>query len=50
MWKKARIPFSSLVFAFEKYSDGFYGYTEDELTNFNNVGQCVYFVTLVILQ
>jgi sodium/potassium-transporting ATPase subunit alpha len=50
MWKYARIPVSSLFFAFEKYNDGFFGYTEAELTNFNNTGQCVYFVTLVILQ
>jgi sodium/potassium-transporting ATPase subunit alpha len=50
MYKKAGIPFHALVFAFENYSDGFYGYTQDELTNFNNVGQCVYFVSLVMLQ
>ena len=41
---------SSLWFAFEKYSAGFYGYSEAELTNFNVAGQSVYFVTLVILQ
>jgi sodium/potassium-transporting ATPase subunit alpha len=50
MWKYASIPFHALVFAFEKYADGYYGYTEAELTQFNTVGQCVYFVTLVILQ
>ncbi|KAJ5683015.1 hypothetical protein N7462_006180 [Penicillium macrosclerotiorum] len=50
MWQAAGIPFSDLVFAFEKYTDGFHGYSQDELTHFNNVGQCVYFVTLVILQ
>ncbi|KAL1979211.1 hypothetical protein VTN96DRAFT_6503 [Rasamsonia emersonii] len=50
MYRAAGIPFHALVFAFEKYSDGFYGYTQAELTNFNNVGQCVYFVTLVMLQ
>ena len=50
MWRHARIPFHALVFAFEKYTDGFYGYTADELTHFNTVGQSVYFVTLVILQ
>jgi sodium/potassium-transporting ATPase subunit alpha len=50
MWKYARIPIGSLFFAFEKYSDGFFGHTQAELTNFNNTGQCVYFVTLVILQ
>ncbi|KAG5640771.1 hypothetical protein DXG03_007248 [Asterophora parasitica] len=50
MYKYAGIPVHALFFAFEKYSDGFYGHTEAELTNFNQTGQCVYFVTLVILQ
>lgn len=50
MYKHAGIPFHALIFAFESYSDGFYGYTQDELTHFNIVGQSVYFVTLVILQ
>ncbi|RAH78672.1 calcium ATPase [Aspergillus japonicus CBS 114.51] len=50
MYKMAGIPFHALVFAFEKYSDGFYGYTEAELTHFNAVGQSVYFVSLVIMQ
>lgn len=50
MYKKAGIPFHELVFLFEGYTDGFHGYTEAELTHFNTVGQCVYFVTLVILQ
>jgi len=50
MYKHAGIPFSSLVFAFEDYSDGFYGYSQNELTYFNTVAQSVYFVTLVILQ
>ena len=50
MYKYAGIPFHSLFFAFEAYSEGFYGYSEAELTHFNTVGQSVYFVTLVILQ
>lgn len=50
MYKKAGIPFHELVFLFEGYTDGFHGYTQDELVHFNTVGQCVYFVTLVILQ
>lgn len=50
MWKYARIPASALFFAYETYTDGFYGYTGDELKHFNITGQCVYFVTLVILQ
>lgn len=50
MWRHAKIPLHALFFAFEKYSDGFYGYTTEELIHFNTVGQSVYFVTLVILQ
>ncbi|KAN0071412.1 hypothetical protein V8E54_010843 [Elaphomyces granulatus] len=50
IYKTSGIPFHALVFAFEKYTDGFYGYSQDQLTHFNAVGQCVYFVTLVILQ
>ena len=50
MYKHAGIPVHALFFAFEKYSAGFYGHTQAELTHFNNTGQCVYFVTLVILQ
>jgi sodium/potassium-transporting ATPase subunit alpha len=50
MWRHAKIPASALFFAYEKYTEGFYGYSQEELTNFNTVGQSVYFVTLVILQ
>ncbi|KAF1356357.1 putative Na/K ATPase alpha 1 subunit [Delphinella strobiligena] len=50
MWHHARIPIGDLFFAFEKYSDGFHGYTQDELNHFNTVGQGVYFVALVIMQ
>jgi sodium/potassium-transporting ATPase subunit alpha len=50
MWKYAGIPISDLFFLFEGYTDGFHGYTQDQLTQFNSVAQCVYFVTIVILQ
>ncbi len=50
MWTYAGIPVGSLFLAFGKYTDGFYGHTQAQLTNFLNTGQCVYFVTLVILQ
>lgn len=50
MYRHAGIPAHALFFAFEKYSAGFYGYTEAQLSHFNTVGQSVYFVTLVILQ
>ncbi|KAK5995377.1 Sodium/potassium-transporting ATPase subunit alpha-2 [Cladobotryum mycophilum] len=50
MWRHAGIPAKQLFFVFERYSDGFHGYTQAELNHFVAVGQCVYFVTLVILQ
>lgn len=50
MWKYAGIPISDLFFLFEGYTDGYHGYTQDQLTHFNSVGQSVYFVTIVILQ
>lgn len=49
-WRHARIPIGDLFFAFEKYTDGFHGYTQEELTTFNTTGQSVYFITLVFLQ
>ena len=50
MHKYARIPIRDLFFAFEKFGDGFHGYTLEQLNTFLAKGQCVYFVTLVILQ
>jgi sodium/potassium-transporting ATPase subunit alpha len=38
MWKAAKTPASSLFLAFEKYTDRFYGYSQDELNHFNAVG------------
>ncbi|KAK8119650.1 uncharacterized protein PG998_004276 [Apiospora kogelbergensis] len=50
LWRYAGIPVRELFFLYEGYSEGFHGYTTAELTNFNNVGQSVYFVSLVIMQ
>ncbi|KAM0553091.1 hypothetical protein ACHAPJ_007639 [Fusarium lateritium] len=50
MYRYAKMPISELFFLFEGYSEGYRGYTQDELIKFNNTGQCVYFVTLVFLQ
>ncbi|SPO31883.1 K, P-type ATPase [Ustilago trichophora] len=50
IWRYAKIPMRDMFFAFEKFGDGFHGYTLDELNKFLATGQCVYFVTLVILQ
>jgi sodium/potassium-transporting ATPase subunit alpha len=50
MYQKAGIPMRDLILLYEGYTEGFYGYTNDELLHFNAVGQSIYFVTLVILQ
>jgi sodium/potassium-transporting ATPase subunit alpha len=50
IYTAAGIPISGMFFVFAKYSDGYYGHNQAELNNFLNTGQCVYFVTLVILQ
>lgn len=39
-----------LFLAYEKWGAGFHGYTADEITRFTNVGESVFFVTLVIMQ
>ncbi|KAG6894749.1 hypothetical protein C0992_004879 [Termitomyces sp. T32_za158] len=49
-WRYAHIPIGKLFLLYEKYSSDFHGYTEEQLINFQCTAQCVYFVTLVILQ
>ncbi|KAJ3143270.1 hypothetical protein HDU90_000027 [Geranomyces variabilis] len=49
MYKYGGFTPGDLFFAFENFGSTS-AYTADELTNFVNTGQCVYFVTLVILQ
>jgi sodium/potassium-transporting ATPase subunit alpha len=50
MWKYAKIPIRDLFFLYERYREGYYGYTEDQLDQFRATGQCVYFVTLLYMQ
>ncbi|KOS20025.1 Sodium/potassium-transporting ATPase subunit alpha-3 [Escovopsis weberi] len=50
MWRHAGIPVRQLFFVFERYSDGFHGHSQQQLDHFVATGQCVYFVTLVIMQ
>lgn len=51
MYTAAGIPPKGMFFAFAKYSqDGYYGHSLNDLNKFLSTGQCVYFVTLVILQ
>jgi sodium/potassium-transporting ATPase subunit alpha len=46
----ANLPFKDVIFAYGNWTDGYKGYTMDQLNQFNNVGQCVYFVILVMSQ
>ncbi|CAG8664856.1 1168_t:CDS:1, partial [Paraglomus occultum] len=41
---------SDLLLAYDKWSDGYKGYTVDELNEFNWTGQSVLFVSLVVMQ
>ncbi|KAJ1036053.1 hypothetical protein NDA18_000200 [Ustilago nuda] len=50
MSRYAKIRAKDLFFAFEKFTNGFSGYTTEELNSFLCTGQCVYFITLVIVQ
>ncbi|OZJ01483.1 hypothetical protein BZG36_05714, partial [Bifiguratus adelaidae] len=50
LYKYSGITFMECVFSFENFGDGFHGYTQNELNEFVSTGQCVYFVTLVIMQ
>lgn len=50
IWSAAGIPANKMFFTFAHYSEGYYGHTQAELNKFLSTGQCVYFVTLVILQ
>lgn len=50
IYTAAGIPINKMFFAFAHFSDGYFGHTQAELNNFLSTGQCVYFVTLVILQ
>lgn len=45
-----RFNIGDLFFAYEKWGDGFHGYTGQEISDFLNTGQSVYFVTLVVMQ
>lgn len=50
IYTAAGIPISGMFFVFAKYGEGYYGHSAEQLAHFLCTGQCVYFVTLVILQ
>ncbi|CAG8769228.1 9509_t:CDS:1, partial [Dentiscutata erythropus] len=41
---------SDLLLAFDKWSDGYKNYSQDQLNEFMYTGQCVLFVSLVVMQ
>ncbi|KIK38615.1 hypothetical protein CY34DRAFT_809171 [Suillus luteus UH-Slu-Lm8-n1] len=43
--------FSDVFFAYNKWNNTpYHGYSSDQLANFVNVGQCIYYVTMVFMQ
>jgi len=50
MSKYGGISPGQLVFAFDKWQDGYLGKSIDELNNLQFTGQTIYFITLVIMQ
>ncbi|KAI0646699.1 calcium ATPase transmembrane domain M-containing protein [Trametes meyenii] len=54
MWflymKQQGLGFYDVILVYNKWSDGFKGFTIDQLTAFVSVGQCIYYVTLVFMQ
>jgi len=46
----AGLGFGAVFFAFGNWQEGYMGYSMNQLNEFNNVGQSVYFCSLVIMQ
>ncbi|TFK84922.1 calcium ATPase transmembrane domain M-containing protein [Polyporus arcularius HHB13444] len=42
--------FHDVILVYDKWAEGYKGYTLDQLTHFVNVGQCIYYVTIVFMQ
>ncbi|KIM59522.1 hypothetical protein SCLCIDRAFT_1217646 [Scleroderma citrinum Foug A] len=54
MWflymKQQGLGFYDVILTYNKWADGWQGFSIDQLTTFVNQGQCVYYVTMVFLQ
>ncbi|KAJ1659965.1 hypothetical protein IWQ61_001029 [Dispira simplex] len=50
MWSYGKLSPYDLFFAFDKWRDGYKGYTHDELNDLQYTGQCVMFISLVMRQ
>ncbi|KAF8888462.1 calcium ATPase transmembrane domain M-containing protein [Gymnopilus junonius] len=42
--------FHDVILVYNKWEDGFQGFTIDQLTHFVAVGQCIYYITMVFMQ
>ncbi|KAH7907654.1 hypothetical protein BJ138DRAFT_1116511 [Hygrophoropsis aurantiaca] len=47
---KQGLSFYDVMLVYNKWEDGWHGYSLDQLTAFVSVGQCIYYVTLVFAQ
>lgn len=44
------LKFYDVILVYDKWTDGYKGYTIAQLTHFVSVGQCIYYVTMVFMQ
>ncbi|KAK6981059.1 calcium ATPase transmembrane domain M-containing protein [Favolaschia claudopus] len=44
------LSFYDVILVYDRWEDGYKGYTIEQLTHFVSVGQCIYYVTMVIMQ
>ncbi|KAH7924420.1 calcium ATPase [Leucogyrophana mollusca] len=44
------LKFYDVILVYNKWTDGWRGYSSDQLTEFVSVGQCIYYVTMVFIQ
>jgi sodium/potassium-transporting ATPase subunit alpha len=42
--------FYDVILVYNLWTDGFHGFTIDQLTTFVNTGQCIYYITMIFMQ
>ncbi|CCL98313.1 uncharacterized protein FIBRA_00307 [Fibroporia radiculosa] len=47
---KQGLGFYDVFYVFDKWTQGWHGYSNDQLLHFVSVGQCIYYVTMVFMQ
>ena len=50
IYSAAGFGFYDTVLAFDKWADGYHGYTIDQLNYFNGVAQTIYYTTMLVMQ